>query len=133
MAQKYALKGLKPLDCFAGQVRVRGKRVSRQTFSVYAPNNEMKCCATLVKTARTDAHGHFLVETMAEGEYFAKFDFKGRQYVTDFAVIQSYKRCEGSHVELNFSDVDKAIVKTYVDIDDSGDECQPTEPHCFRK
>ncbi len=79
-AQKYAAEGFKPVDCFAGQGRVHGKRIVRQPFSVLATNDDMKCCGKLLKSARTDEHGHFLIEPMSEGEYFAQFEFKGDRY-----------------------------------------------------
>lgn len=133
-AQKYATRGFHPVDCFAGQVRVRGKRLTGQPFSVYLPNTEMKCCGTIVRSARTDAHGHFFVEPLKEGEYFAKFDYKGVQYVTDFAIIQNYERCsEAGHIEIDFLDANKVNIQSFVDIDDSGEECQATQPNCFRK
>src|SRR5260221_8396818 len=53
-AQKYAAEGFEPIDCFGGQARVRGKRIVRQTFSVFAPNGDMRCCGEMIKTARTE-------------------------------------------------------------------------------
>jgi len=132
-AQRYTAEGFQPLDCFAGQARVRGKRVARQPFAVFGPNGDMKCCGRLVKTARTDEHGHFLTEPMEEGEYFAQFEFKGARYTTNFAIIESYQRCDGTHVEINFSDPNNVKIQSYVDIDDSGQECQENEPRCYRK
>jgi len=132
-AQKYAAAGFQPIDCFAGQVRVHGKRIVRQSFSVFAPNIDKKCCGEVLKTARTDEHGHFLLEPMAEGEYFAQFEFKGVRYITDFAVINSYQRCDGTHLEVDFSDANKAKVGSFVDIDDSGEPCRESEPQCYRK
>jgi len=132
-AQKYLATGFEPIDCFGGWVRVKGKPLKRQSFSVFSPNSEMKCCGTLVKSERTDDHGHFLVEPMQEGEYYAQFDSNGSQYVTNFAVVLSYQRCEASHVELNFSDTHEVEIQSFMDIDDSGQECQPTQPNCFRK
>ena len=132
-AQKYAAEGFQPLDCFAGQARVRGKRIVRQSFSVFAPNDDMKCCGGVVKTARTDDHGHFLVEPMVEGEYFAQFEFKGIRYITSFAIINSYQRCDGTHAEVDFADTNKAKIGSFVDIDDSGEPCRESEPQCYRK
>ena len=132
-AQKYAAAGFQPIDCFAGQVRVRGKRIVRQSFSVFAPDGDMKCCGGVVKTARTDEHGHFFVEPMAEGEYFAQFELKGVRYTTNFAIIESYRRCDGTHVEVDFSDANKAKIGSFVDIDDSGEPCRESEPQCYRK
>ena len=132
-AQKYAAEGFEPLDCFGGQARVRGKRIVRQTFSVFAPNSDMRCCGEVIKTARTDEHGHFLAEPMAEGKYFAEFEFKGVQHITSFAIIDSYQRCDGTHVEVEFSDANKAKIGSFVDIDDSGEPCRESEPRCYRK
>lgn len=132
-AQKYAADGFKPLDCFAGQVRVRGKKVKRETFSVFLPDPDKKCCGPLVKSGRTDQHGHLLVEPMQEGEYFAKFEFKGVQYTENFAIVSSYRRCDGTHVEVDFSDVNTAKLQAYVDINDSDEPCRETEPQCYRK
>jgi hypothetical protein len=132
-AQKYAAKGFEPLDCFAGQVKIRGKRIKEQPFSVFLPNGDTKCCGTLLKSGRTDEHGHFLLEPMQEGEYFAQFEFKGVQYITNFAVIDSYQRCDGTHVEIDFSDAKKAKIQSFVDIYDSGEACRASEPQCYRK
>src|SRR5271154_1841552 len=118
-AQKYAAEGFEPLDSFCGQARVRGKRIVRQTFAVFAPNGDMRCCGAVIKTARTDGHGHFLAEPMAEGKYFAQFEFKGVQYITNFAIIDGYQRCDGTHVEVEFSDANRAKIGSFVDIDDS--------------
>lgn len=133
MAQKYAAKGFHPVDCFGGQVKIRGKRLAGQPFSVFKANAEMNCCGPLVKTATTDKHGHFFVEPLQQGEYFVQFEFNGVRYVTNFAVTQSYTECGATHVEISFSSVTEAQVQTYVDIDDSGEPCEATEPHCFRK
>jgi len=91
-AQKYEGTGFQPIDCFAGQVKVRGKRVTRQPFSVFSPNGNVKCCGTLVKGARTDEHGHFVVEPLQEGGYFAQFQFRGVDYAVSFAIIETYDR-----------------------------------------
>jgi hypothetical protein len=132
-AQKYAAAGFQPIDCFAGQVRVRGKRVTRQPFSVFSPNDNLKCCGTLVKSSRTDEHGHFFVEPMSDGEYFAQFEFKGVQHTTNFAIVQSYAHCGSEFVEINFSDPNKAQLKESVAINDSGEECGENEPQCYHK
>jgi hypothetical protein len=107
--------------------------MKEQPFSVFVPNAEMKRCGTVLKSGRTDDHGHFLLEPMQEGEYFAQFEFKGVQYITPFAVIDSYKRCDGTHVEVDFSDVKKAKIQSFVDINDSGEGCRENEPQCYRK
>ena|ERR1700733_14890540 len=132
-AQKYAAAEFQPIDCFAGQARVRGKRVTRQPFSVFSPNGNMKCCATLVKSSRTDEHGHFFVEPMPEGEYFAQFEFQGAQDTTSFAIIQSYSHCGSEYVEIDFSDPNSARLKQSVEINDSGEGCRANEPQCYHK
>ena len=78
-AHEYTAKGFHPVDCFAGQVRVRQKLLSRESLTVFRPNAEMKCCGETVKNARTDSHGHFVVEPLAEGGYFAQFETKGTE------------------------------------------------------
>jgi hypothetical protein len=133
-AQKYVGTGFEPIDCFAGQVKVRGKRVTRELFSVSLPDGNKKCCGALVKSARTDEHGHFLVEPMREGEYFAHFQFKGVEHVVSFAVIDTYERCGGSdYVQINFLEPSKAQIQESIWINDSGEECLENEPQCYRK
>ncbi len=132
-AQKYAADGFKPLDCFAGQVRVRGKKVRKEPFSVFLPDPDKKCCGPLVNSGRTDEHGHFLLEPMQEGVYFAKFEYKGAQYTDNFAVANTYRQCDGTHVEVDFADVNTAKLQAYVDIDDSDEPCSESEPRCYRK
>ena len=132
-AQKYAAEGFHPLDCLAGQVRVRGKRVAQEAFTVFRPDAAMKCCGTLIRKGRTDQHGHFFVEPMQEGEYFVQFHYRGTEYVTNFAVIEGYEQCDGTHIEVNFSNPKKPVIETFVDINDSGEPCEEDEPHCYRK
>jgi hypothetical protein len=132
-AQAYASEGFEPVACFAGQVKVEGKRLSQQQFSLFAPDQDRKCCGTLLKSARTDQHGHFLVEPLPEGRYFAKFRSDGSDDLASFAVVQSYERCDGTHLEINFSKTGKATIRDHVDINDSGEECQEQEPQCYRK
>jgi hypothetical protein len=133
-AQKYVGTGFQPIDCFAGQVTVRGTRVTREPFSVSLPDGNKQCCGTLVKSARTDAHGHFLAEPMREGEYFAQFQFKGVEHVVSFAIIDTYDRCGGSdYVQINFLEPSKAQIKESIWINDSGEECRANEPQCYRK
>jgi len=133
-AQKYDSEGFTPIDCFAGQVKVRGKRVARELFSVLLPDDNKKCCGTIVRNARTDKHGHFLVEPMGEGEYYAQFHFKGVEHLASFAILEGYNRCDGSdYVRINFSDPKEAQVQEYIWINDSGRECEEYEPQCYRK
>src|SRR5260370_39752346 len=86
-ARKYSSEGFQPLDTFAGQATVRGKRIASQSFSIFAPGGDMKCCGEVVKIARTDKHAHFFIEPLAVGEYFAELEFMGIQYITSFAVL----------------------------------------------
>jgi hypothetical protein len=131
-AKKYDSEGFKPIDCFAGQARVRGKRNKRESFSIFLPDKNRKCCGTLVRSARTDEHGHFFVEPLAEGEYFAQFRYKGVQQIASFAILKSYDRCGGSdYVEINFSEPNSAHIQESIVVD--GDECEENEPRCFRK
>ena len=132
-AQEYGAKGFHAVDCFAGQIRIRGKRLSWQPFTIFRPNAETKCCGGIVKNGRTDSHGHFLVEPLAEGEYFAQFDNKGAKYTVNFAVIQDYPKCQATHVELNFSAPNECAVQTYADMDYSETDCSEDSPACYRK
>jgi hypothetical protein len=132
-AQNYAAEGFEPLDCFAGQVRVQRKRLSRQSFTVFRPNTDMKCCGEKIAAGRTDAHGHFLVEPLSEGEYFTVFDSKGTKYAMNFSVLQAYQRCDGSHVEINFSTVYQSSLQRYIDVDYSEKDCSEDDAGCYRK
>ncbi|MGA7462962.1 MAG: hypothetical protein WBW69_22195 [Candidatus Korobacteraceae bacterium] len=132
-AQAYEAKGFHPLDCFAGQVRIRGKRLSRQSFIVFRPDGDMKCCGEKAGVGRTDTHGHFLLEPLREGEYFAVFDSNGTQYTASFAVIDSYQRCDGTHVELNFTAANQCSLQTYADVDYNESDCSEDDAACYRK
>jgi hypothetical protein len=132
-AQAFALEGFEPVSCFAGQVKVRGRRVSRQPLSLFAVDREMKCCGTLLKSAQTDQHGHFLIEPLPEGRYFAKFQYKGSDNLVSFAVVEGYQRCGSTHLEINFSAAGKRKIQDYIDINDSGEDCKDSEAHCYRK
>jgi hypothetical protein len=132
-AQIYASEGFEPISCFAGQVKIKGKRLSREPFSLFAPDQDQKCCGTLLKSARTDQHGHFLVEPLAEGRYFAKFKSKGSDDLVSFAVVQSYERCDGTHAEINLAKTGKGTIQDHVDINDSSEDCEENEPDCYRK
>lgn len=132
-AQAYSSEGFEPVFCFAGQVKIETKRLSRQPFWVFAPDQDRKCCGTLVKSARTDQHGHFLIEPLPEGRYFAKFKANGSDDLVSFAVTESYERCDGTHLEITFSKAGKATIQDHIDIDDSEEGCQAYEPQCYRK
>jgi hypothetical protein len=134
-AQTYASEGFQPVSYVAGQVTVEGKALQQQPFSVFMPDESRKCCGEPLKTARTDQHGHFLVEPLSEGRYFAKFqsDSSKDDLIVSFAVVESYKRCDGTHLEINFLKTGKATVQDHVDINDSGTDCKASEPQCYRK
>jgi hypothetical protein len=132
-AQAYASEGFQPISCFAGQVKVAGELISRQPFALFLPDQGRKCCGALLKSARTDQHGHFLVEPLPEGRYFAKFQSNGSDDLVSFAVVESYDRCDGTHLEINFSKNGKGRVQDHIDINDSGEPCQESEPHCYRR
>jgi hypothetical protein len=80
-----------------------------------------------------DLPNRFSKSEMQEGEYFAQFEFKGVKYITNFAVIDSYQRCDGTLVEIDFSDAKKAKIQSFVDFNDSGEACRESEPQCYRK
>ena len=133
-AQKYAAEGFQPVDSFAGQVRVRGKRITQEPFSIFLPDATKKCCGALVANSRTDKHGHFVVEPLQEGKYFVQFRFKGAEYVARFAILKSYDRCAGAdYLQVDFAEPNKARIQESIWINDSGQECKENEPQCFRK
>jgi hypothetical protein len=132
-AQEYMAKGFYPVDCFAGQARIRKKRVSRQPLAVFRPNAEMKCCGEGIKYGRTDSHGHFVIEPLAEGEYFAQFEADGIEYTASFAVMQDYDKCGAGFVELNFSAANQYALQTFVAVDGGQKDCSEDDPACYRK
>jgi hypothetical protein len=131
--QAYASQGFEPVSCFAGQVKVQGKPLSRQPFSLLTPDADMKCCGKSLRNGQTDRHGHFLIEPLAEGRYFAKFKSGDSDEVAGLAVVHSYERCGSTHIEINFSKAGKAIVQDIIDINDWGEDCKEYEPQCYRK
>ncbi len=132
-AQEYMAKGFYPVDCFAGQARVRQKRLSRRSLTVFRPNAEMKCCGEAVKNGRTDGHGHFVIEPLAEGEYFAQFEADGIEYAASFAVMQDYDRCGAEFVELDFSAANQYSLQTFVAVDGRQEDCSEDAAACYRK
>lgn len=133
-AQTYASEGFQPVSCFAGQAKVEGKRLQQRPFSLFVPDQDRTCCGALLKSAKTDQHGHFLVEPLPEGRYFAKFNSNGsNDLVASFAVVQSYERCDGTHLEISFTKAGKGTIQDHIDINDSGEDCQAYEPQCYRK
>jgi hypothetical protein len=132
-AQTYASEGFEPVYCFAGQVKVAGKRLSRQPFALFAADQKRECCGELLKSEQTDQHGHFLIEPLPEGRYFVKFKSNGSDDLVSFAVVESYKRCDGAHLEINFSKAGKGTIQDHIDINDSGEPCEEYEPQCYRK
>lgn len=132
-AQIFQSQGFQPVFCFAGQVKIIGKRLSRSPFSVLTANDDMKCCGTPVRSGRTDQHGHFLIEPLPQGRYFAKFVAGGQEELVAFAVVPGYEHCDGTHLEINFSKTGNGTIQDHIDINDSGEPCQQDEPHCYRK
>jgi hypothetical protein len=70
---------------------------------------------------------------MPQGRYFAKFESNGSEKLVSFAVVPGYERCDGTHLEINFSKVGKVKIQDHIDINDSGEDCLENEPHCYRK
>jgi hypothetical protein len=106
----------------------------REPFSVFLPGDNKKCCGTPVRSARIDDHGHFFVEPLREGEYFVQFQFRGVEHVASFAIVETYDRCGGSdYVQINFTEPNKAQIQESIWINDSGRECEESEPQCYRK
>ena len=126
-AQRYAAEGFTPVDCFAGQVKVRGRRIAQESFSIFLAEGCKKCCGTPIRSAQTDKHGHFVVEPLLEGEYFAQFHFKGVEHVARFAILAGYDRCGASdYVQVNFAEPNKAEVLESIWINDSGRHARRT-------
>ena len=82
--------------CFAGLVRANGKRLTYSAFEVSVPKDELSCCGTLVRRGKTDQHGHFLIEPLSAGRYYAKFKSHGIEEAVGFAVREGYARCDAS-------------------------------------
>ena len=93
----------------------------------------MKCCGERVASGTTDAHGHFFVEPLSEGEYFAQFTGKAVVYTTNFAVIDGYDKCSVMYVEINFSAPDQCSLQTYIAVDYDEKNCPEDDAACYRK
>jgi hypothetical protein len=132
-AQIYKSEGFEPVYCFGGQAKSEGKPLRHSPFSLFTPDGEMKCCGTLLNHGRTDQHGHFLIEPLAQGRYFVKFNTRDSEAVVAFAIVRSYERCAAAHVEIGFLKSGEPAILNYIDINDSGAECRESDPHCFRK
>ena len=126
-------EGFEPVYCFGGQIKSNGKRLRLRTFSLFTPDTDMKCCGTLLNNGRTDQHGHFLIEPLPQGRYFVKFNTDNSEAVVRFAIVRGYEQCKGAHVEIGLSKAGQPAILNYIDINDSGEECQESDPHCFRK
>jgi hypothetical protein len=127
------LDGFQGIWCFAGQVKVEGKRLSGQPFSVFAPKDDMTCCGEILKNSATDKHGHFLVEPLSKGNYYAKFTSRKSEEIVGFAVKKSYEKCDSSHLEIGILSDGKTTMQEYADIDDSWEGCSEYQPQCYRK
>jgi hypothetical protein len=69
---------------------------------------------------------------MDESEYF-DFSFRGlRRLLVARSFTHSYQRCDGTHLEVDFSDDSKVKIKPFAEINDSG-ESRENEPQCYRK
>jgi hypothetical protein len=119
--------------CFAGQVRVNGKQLTFRSVQVFVPNNDQACCGKLVRQGKTDQHGHFLIEPLEAGEYYAKFDNRGQQEVVGFGVLQRYDKCDAGHVEIRFLPDGRSTIQQYIDLDVDLSACDPEEAACYRR
>ncbi|MGB8886288.1 MAG: hypothetical protein WCC87_06160 [Candidatus Korobacteraceae bacterium] len=119
--------------CFAGQIRVNGKRLTRQPFEVFAAKDNLACCGELIKSSRTDEHGHFLVEPLLAGKYYAKFENRSSEEIVSFAVRQNYQKCDWSHLEIKFLPDGKSTMQEYADVDYDKKNCNQDDPACCRK
>jgi hypothetical protein len=131
--QEEQAAAFQPVWYFAGQVRVNGKRLKRGLFEVFAPNDDLTCCGKLIKASRTDKHGHFLVEPLSAGKYFAKFKTCNSDEVVSFSIKQDYKRCNGLHLEIKILPDGKSTLQQYVDVDYDQKECSEEDAACYRK
>ena len=93
----------------------------------------MKCCGEAVKNGRTDSHVHFVIEPLAEGEYFAQFESKGIEYTASFAVMQDYNKCGAEFVELTFSAANQFALQTFVAVDGDEKDRSEDDPACYRR
>jgi len=123
-----------PLRCFAGQIRVDGKKMKRRPYQLFKAKDDSSCCGDLVKTGRTDEHGHFFVEPLNKGRYYAKFETQEAERTVSFALINTYKKCDASFVEIRIAKDGSTSVQNYVGVDEAGGpECDENEPSCYRK
>ncbi len=119
--------------CFAGQIRVQGKRLVRKPFEVFTPKADLTCCGELIKSSTTDEHGHFLVEPLSAGNYYAKFQSRNSEEIVGFAVKQNYKQCDWSHLEIKILLGGKTTMQEYADVDYDKKNCNEDDPACYRK
>ncbi len=120
-------------SCFAGQVRVNGKRLAFRSFEILEPNQNGSCCGKFVRKGKTDQHGHFLIEPLDAGQYYAKFNNRSNVEVVGFSVLHSYDKCDAGHLEIKFLADGRNTVQEYVDLDVDLSDCNPEEAYCFRR
>ena len=121
------------VSCFAGQVRVNGKRLTFRSFEILEPENEGTCCGKLVRKGKTDQHGHFLVEPLDAGQYYAKFNNRSNEEVIGFRVLHRYDKCEAGHLEIKFLADGRNTFQEYIDLDVDLSDCDPEEAYCFQR
>jgi hypothetical protein len=121
------------LICFGGQVRVNGKRLTFRPFEILAPNEGGTGCGNLVRKGKTDQHGHFLIEPLGAGEYYARFDDRGVEEVVGFTLLHNYDKCDAGHVEIKFLPDGRSTIQQDIEVDVDLSDCDPEEAYCFRR
>jgi hypothetical protein len=120
------------IKCFAGEVRVDGKRLTFQSYEVVLSSEKGECCGGVVRKGKTDQHGHFVIEPLQAGTYYAKFNSRGREDIVGFRV-SSYDKCRGGHVEIKFLPDGTSTIQQYLDLDVDMSDCDPEQASCFRR
>jgi len=126
-------EGFYQVQCFGGQVRVNGKRLTYRSVEVLAPNEDGTCCGKLLRKGKTDQHGHFLIEPLDAGNYYARFDSRGVKDVVGFRVLHGYDKCQAGHVEIGFLPDGRNTIQQYIDLDLDLSDCDPEEAACYRR
>lgn len=118
--------------CFGGQVRSNGKRLTFRSYEIVIPNEQGGCCGNLLRKGKTDQHGHFLIEPLPTGTYYARFEIGGREDVVGFRV-SAYDKCDGGHVEIKFLPDGNSTIQQYIDLDVDMSDCDSEQAYCFRR
>ncbi len=119
--------------CFGGQVRINSKRLTFRSYEILLPKEDGSCCGGSVRKGKTDQHGHFLVEPLEAGRYYARFDTRGPEEVVGFRVLQNYDKCNAGHVEISLLPDGRSTVQQYIDLDVDLSDCDPEEAACYRR